>query len=540
MHGGLIAPASRWVRTKKRRPAKPRPPAGHQPGPRTLRARQPQPIMSIKLLLVCSPLLVGALPAQVMNLNPFPGFGDETCIAGDLLSGGGQRDVLFSDTGNSSTVAGSVGVWFTEGASFTIINDPQAFPPALFGRALANVGFVDGDAVEDFAVGAPGSGRVYIYSGSTLAVIRTITGGAGVNFGWSIVNVGNVNGVAGNEIAVGSPGSNTVSVCDCTTGAILYSFASTALGQFGTSLAASGNTLAVGAPFNTNLAGYVRVFSLGSTSATSLATLVRGVSNERFGFSVAAIGDLTGDSNTEFAVLAPGARTVHVFNRVTPTVAMSSFNYGTGATQLGRVAALGDVDGDGRGDFAATDNQNLRIFTTPTNSTLSVIAQMSGSSTTGFTGGIATGPDVRGMGTTDLITARMNATPLQSEIQVSPLASHLSLPNPPTLQLRPNSVRPTLGSTFQLTATDNSGTGFIFLLGDLAPRTPVSFGNGTAFVTAGTAVTLNAGASPLVTNVTIPTTVSSLYVGLIFQALVIPASGPWIVSNGILSRAGSF
>jgi hypothetical protein len=89
-----------------------------------------------------------------------------------------------------------------------------------FGAAVAGVGDVNGDGMDEVAVGAPGLDRdedetsvggAYLYHGSdsgpaTVANWTTSQGGAGALFGHSVGGAGDINGDSYADLVVGAPG----------------------------------------------------------------------------------------------------------------------------------------------------------------------------------------------------------------------------------------------------------------------------------------------------------------------------------------------
>ena len=82
----------------------------------------------------------------------------------------------------------------------------------LFGHSVCALGDIDGDAVEDFAVGAPvawtqtgRSGCVLVFSGRELNVLYRLDGAThGAGFGDKLVDVGDLDGDGGHDLAIGT------------------------------------------------------------------------------------------------------------------------------------------------------------------------------------------------------------------------------------------------------------------------------------------------------------------------------------------------
>lgn len=94
----------------------------------------------------------------------------------------------------------------------------------------------------------------------------------------------------------------------------------------------------------------------GFTLVPEIPPLTASAPGERFGWAVAAIGDVSGDGKTDFAVGAPGAASsagvVRVYSGADGSLLYSVA--GDANARMGSsLAALGDVNGDGVPDFAA-------------------------------------------------------------------------------------------------------------------------------------------------------------------------------------------
>jgi hypothetical protein len=101
------------------------------------------------------------------------------------------------------------------------IDNPGPQEGAQFGFSVAGLGDDNGDGTGDLAAGAPGAGRVYVFSGSDRSVLHEIgdpddltgtpcapteTVASPCNFGYSLAGVGDVNADGVDDLAIGAPG----------------------------------------------------------------------------------------------------------------------------------------------------------------------------------------------------------------------------------------------------------------------------------------------------------------------------------------------
>ena len=358
----------------------------------------PDPGVAFRGVLSAAAALLLLAPASngqgisLWQLNGF-GSGDETGQAvagGGDLNGDGTPDVVvgawradpggLADAGAVVALSGATGqlLWFALGAA----------PSDGLGWAAAFVGDVNGDGFDDVAVSAltaaPGglveAGQVKVFSGLTGNVLYTFDGAAaGDRFGRSVGGAGDLNNDGVPDIVVGAynadPGglvdAGTVKVFSGTNGGTILTLnGAVADDRFGTAVAGPGDVdgdgtddLLVGAQLASlpglTWAGQAYVIS-GGTGAT-MYTFSGPVSFDRFGYSVAAPGDVNADGIPDFLVgswLADPGGLTNAGRAVVFSGADGSQLHsldGTSAYEhLGIfVASIGDVNGDGRADLLA-------------------------------------------------------------------------------------------------------------------------------------------------------------------------------------------
>lgn len=191
------------------------------------------------------------------------------------VDGDGVPDLLMAAPNASPSGRGQAGlVQLRSGATGDILRQLEGDEAsAFFGQAIANVRDLDGDGVDDFAIGAPSAspggmqnaGSVFVYSGASAKLLYQWDGlGRFDVFGAAIAGAGDVDGDGVPDVIVGAPGAS---------------------------------------PQGVSGAGSAFVFS-GATGKL----LFRWDGAERdgaLGQSVAIVGDLDGDGRAEVAVGAP-------------------------------------------------------------------------------------------------------------------------------------------------------------------------------------------------------------------------------------------
>jgi len=198
-----------------------------------------------------------------------------------------------------------------------------------FSYDVANAGDVDGDGIPDFLIGSiladPGgrinAGSAFVYSGATGSQLLRLDGQfAGDELGNAVAGAGDVNGDGFDDLIVGAfladpngiSNAGSVFVYSGATGAILHRFDGAAADDFlGFSVAGVGDIDHDGfddvmygdSHADPNLllnAGTVRIRS-GATGA-EIMHFDGTTSNDFFGRSIAAAGDVDGDGRMDFVV----------------------------------------------------------------------------------------------------------------------------------------------------------------------------------------------------------------------------------------------
>lgn len=357
-------------------------------------------------------LISGATGGLILTLNnPFSQagsrFGISVASAGDI-NGDGKNDLLVGapnqnvgvcQIGDSSGC--SVGQAFVfssaTGALLQTLNHPATLRGAFFGSAVGSSGDLNGDLVPDLIVGAPGQstgvfvpGQAFVFSGAGGGLLLSINdpnfveaeAEVGHTFGSVLASTGDINGDGKPDILVGDAQQNVganvdqgqVHIFSGADGSLLLTLnrpSPQAGAFFGASAAVVGDIdgdglgdVLIGAPredvgLNSDQ-GRAYVFS-GDTGVL-LLTLDDPTPQfaANFGYAVAGMGDLNGDTIPDLLIGSPGQTAdgnsgqgqAFIFSGANGSLLFTlndplpqrDANFGRA------VASGGDLDGDGKFD----------------------------------------------------------------------------------------------------------------------------------------------------------------------------------------------
>jgi hypothetical protein len=245
----------------------------------------------------------------------------------------------------------------------------------LFGTSLARMPDLDGDGIDDLAVGAPAThyagpdyGSVYLYSGRTGALQRRVDAPAAPNFGFLVSAMNDVDGDGIADLGVDHWGLGEVDVISGADGHEITRITGLQSEDFGIAMSAlddidgdGARDLLVGAMTHVNSSGLIlgAAFVYSGATGALLRTHEGTFNNEKFGALTANLADLDGDGVEDYAVSAE-------HDDLTGASGMVVVYSGATGAELAKllppdsqfdwldvvVSAAGDLNGDGVGDIA--------------------------------------------------------------------------------------------------------------------------------------------------------------------------------------------
>lgn len=245
-----------------------------------------------------------------------------------------------------------------------------------FGWAASELGDISGDGRMEAMISATNSqgGYIDVYDGATGALLRQLRGvDQGVaTFGWALADAGDVDGDTVPDIVGGAPNSGAVLIYSGADFSLLHRVNQQVSGErLGYAVAGVGDLnsdgyddVIAGAPlFDIAGASNIgRVYVISGFDGSVLDTVLGETASDQFGTATAGIGDVTGDGVGDFAVGAlnagPTARgAVYLYNGATRALLFPRIDALSSGLSLGDffVGPAGDTNNDGVPDVYAGD-----------------------------------------------------------------------------------------------------------------------------------------------------------------------------------------
>ncbi|MFW3147253.1 MAG: FG-GAP-like repeat-containing protein [Thermoplasmatota archaeon] len=348
-----------------------------------------------------------------------------------------ERNPFFKTTGKKNTVRIAAALVITAvmvlSPFMTMANEDMEMVYRVIGPTnnsklgwnVTIVGDVNNDGNDDYAIGAPGENKVYLFrgplqSGFTMSGANwIITGPASSNFGWSVAGLGDYNGDNYDDVIIGAPGASkayifkgrTTNLVTTVPSNVAITLSGDSGDYFGHSVAGidyannSNIFAAVGAPQDNHFltdfgqfyrTGAVFLFNLSYLNKNAISsadetgtnlTFIGGPNNGWFGFTLINLGDVNYNGNTRnddlgigdpyFNVTSEddngafyiqyGKDTIQEFP-VIPSYNMNNYIYGYNNSRFGwSAAALGDVSPSPEDDFMVGAPWDDEVSTPPFN-----------------------------------------------------------------------------------------------------------------------------------------------------------------------------
>jgi len=324
-------------------------------------------------LLALSPLAAAQVLHEFQGTDPHIEFGVGLARAGDVNADGFDDLVI----GAPDFQAGAGRVEVRSGLDGSVfwsrIGDAEG---DRLGQVVASAGDVDGDGLDDVLIAAPyaselasNGGAVWVLSGETGSELHAFQGdGWNHRLGWSLGAVGDWNDDGHDDFLIGAPrdGAGRVRIHSGLDGSVLLEVDGEAGDYSGWSACAVDDLtsdgvreLLVGEPYDDSQGhdrGRARLLS--GEDGSELAVFDGESDDSFFGWSVSALGDLDGDGVGDFGVgtpfessVAPSAGLVRVISGADLSVMSSVFGQEANQRLGSSFDGVGDLDGDGHDDW---------------------------------------------------------------------------------------------------------------------------------------------------------------------------------------------
>jgi hypothetical protein len=302
----------------------------------------------------------GALLVKVDGTDHSLYLGGAVAGIGDV-NGDGRPDMLVGSSQYGGTEYYGRAWVFSGSDGHTLHTFTNTGADDYFGCAVTGLGDVSGDGIPDFAIGAneweTGAGYVRVYSGASWGQLFQVTGTVfDGRFGHEVSGIGDINGDGRSDLLVGAYKvdyyKGAIYAYSGLNGAPLYTIAGN--GELGLDIDGIGDCngdnvpdFVAGSPGE----GVARIHS--GIDGAPLMAFSGEPTFDRFGQTVAGLGDIDGDGTVDVAIGAiwadetgDNSGSVYFFSGASGALLFRVDGY-DGGDGVGRsIAAIGDTDGD--------------------------------------------------------------------------------------------------------------------------------------------------------------------------------------------------